>query len=47
MPYTVDVWEETLGVYLVAARFATVEEARAHWLALTLDGVNAQVTRHA
>lgn len=45
-PFTVDVFEPALGAYIVAARFATIGEARAHWLALTLEGVNAQVTRH-
>lgn len=47
LPYTVDVFEPRLGAYLVVARFASIQEARAHWLSLTLDGKNAQVTRHA
>jgi hypothetical protein len=46
-PYTVDVYEPAIGAYLVVARFATIREARAHWLALTLEGANAQVTRQS
>jgi len=46
-PFNVDVWEEALGAYLVSKRFATIEEARASWLTLTLDGCNAQVSRQS
>lgn len=46
-PFTVDVRDATLGVYLVHSRHQTIEDARAAWLTLTLDGEDAQVTRHA
>lgn len=45
-PFTVDVYEPRICAYLPVARFLTVDEARAHWLSLTLDGLDAQVTAH-
>jgi hypothetical protein len=45
-PFTVDVYEPCIGAYLPVARFLTVSDARAHWMSLTLDGMDARVTSH-
>jgi hypothetical protein len=41
--FSVDVWNDTLHVYVESCRFAEVTEAREHWRVLTERGVDCQV----